>query len=281
MKSTITKNGQIYFIIISIIIVCFCKTGYAEDAALVITDKDTYKYGEVIKVNFSNSPGKEADWICIVPSDSADTEAGDYKTMPKGLAQGVLTFDPPSPGKYEVRAYYDYTRKGYVVSGRYSFSVTSTPEYEKEVANSSSFKEGTIKKILDAPGYSKEQIFDGAKIWISENFRSAKAVLEYENKETGTIIGNGIIPYPCQGWKCVGTGDWKVSFTMRVDIKDQKFRLTFSNLRLSWPSVPGRPATSNEPIGRESSFNVVKDKLSDFGNQMLNSFKKEKSNDNW
>ena len=280
MKATITKNGHICFIIISIIITCYYQTGYTDVAALVITDKDTYKYGEVIKVNFSNSPGNESDWICTVPSDSPDTEAGDYKNMPKGLAQGILTFNSPSPGKYEVRAYYNYSRKGYVVSARHSFIVTSIPEYEREAANSSSYEEGTIKKIFDAPSYSKEQIFNGAKIWISENFRSAKAVLEYENKETGTIIGNGITSYPCQGWSCLGTSDWKVSFTMRVDIKDQKFRLTFTNLRLSWPSVPGRPATENEPISKRG-FNDIKDKLSDFGNQMLNSFKKTKNNDNW
>ena len=43
--------------------------------------------------------------------------------MPKGLGQGFLIFDPPSPGKYEARAYYNYSRNGYVVSGRYAFSV--------------------------------------------------------------------------------------------------------------------------------------------------------------
>jgi TolB-like protein len=35
----------------------------------------------------------------------------------------VLTFDAPGPGKYEVRAYYNYRRKGYVVFARHSFSV--------------------------------------------------------------------------------------------------------------------------------------------------------------
>ena len=57
----------------------------------------------------------------------------------------------------------------------------------------------TFERVVEAPGYSKEQIFNGTKIWIAENFKSAKAVLEYENKDTGTIIGNGIISYPCSG----------------------------------------------------------------------------------
>jgi len=46
----------------------------------------------------------------------------------------------------------------------------------------------TFERIVEAPGYSKEQIFNGTKIWIAENFKSAKAVLEYENKDAGTII---------------------------------------------------------------------------------------------
>jgi hypothetical protein len=277
MKSIITKNGQIYFFIIYIIIAYCFQTGLADATVFVTTDKDSYKYGEVIKINYFNAPGKESDWICIIPEGSPDNEAGDYQNMPKGLTQGVLTFNSPTPGKYEARAYCDYSKKGYVVSARHSFLVTSTPEYEREATNSSSYKEGTIIKIFDAPGYSKNQIFDGAKIWISENFRSAKAVLEYENKETGTIIGNGNIPFPCQGWKCMGTGGWKVSFSMRTDIKDQKFRLTFTNLRVFGTDR----GLYDGPIGRESSFNDVKDKLSDFGNQMLESFKKEKRNDNW
>ena len=46
------------------------------------------------------------------------------------MSQGVIIFDPLSPGKYEARAYYNYNRNGYVVSGRYAFSVASTPAGE-------------------------------------------------------------------------------------------------------------------------------------------------------
>jgi len=44
--------------------------------------------------------------------------------MPDRVSEGVLTFKCSHiPGKYEVRAYYNYSRNGYVVSARYSFSV--------------------------------------------------------------------------------------------------------------------------------------------------------------
>jgi TolB-like protein len=101
----------------------FCQPGPAGAASMVITDKDVYGSGEMIRVNFSNAPGNNSDWIAIVPAGSPDTEAGDYQYMPKGLSEGSLTYTSPPPGKYEVRAYYNYRRNGYVVSARHGFSV--------------------------------------------------------------------------------------------------------------------------------------------------------------
>lgn len=288
MKTIITKNGQIYFIIFSIIIACCCQTGHADAASLVSTDKDIYNYGEVIKVNFSNALGKESDWICIVPSGSPDTEAGDYKNMQKGLAQGVLTFDPPSPGKYEARAYYDYSRKGYAVSARHSFLVTSTPEYVKEAGQrkitSASIEDRTIEKVFEAPGYSKEQIFNSTRIWIAENFKSVKGVgvIEYENKDTGAIIGNGIIPYPYGGFfEAMAKEGWEVPFTMRVDIKDQKFRLTFTNLHLKWAAIYQTRTAYDGPIKRQADFDTVKPVLLKFGDQIIASFGKDTIKSDW
>jgi hypothetical protein len=132
------KSLKYFRLIISIVLLImvafFCQIGHAAGAPIVSTSKEIYNYGEMIKVNFSNSPGNDGDWICIVPAGSPDTEGGDYKNMPKGLGQGFLIFDPPSPGKYEARAYYNYSRNGYVVSGRYTFSVVSSPGGEAAMA---------------------------------------------------------------------------------------------------------------------------------------------------
>jgi hypothetical protein len=134
MQTIRTKIRPIVSIVLLIMVTFFCQPSPVGGAPIVNTDKDTYNYGEMIKVNFSNSPGNDGDWICIVPVGSPDTEGGDYKHMPKGLGQGFLIFDPRSPGKYEVRAYYNYSRNGYVVSGRYAFSVVSSPEGEAAMA---------------------------------------------------------------------------------------------------------------------------------------------------
>jgi len=56
-----------------------------------------------------------------------------------------------------------------------------------------------FQRIVEMPGFSKDKIYNATKIWIAENFGSAKAVIEHDDKEGGTLIGNGNIQYPCRG----------------------------------------------------------------------------------
>jgi hypothetical protein len=127
-----TRRRKLPIVAMALLILAalFGPPGPVGGAPILNTDKDVYHYGETIKVSFSNSPGNEGDWICIVPAGSPDTEGGDYQYMPKGVGQGTLVFDPPAPGKYEARAYYNYERNGYVVSGRYAFTVMGGPGAE-------------------------------------------------------------------------------------------------------------------------------------------------------
>jgi len=119
------KIGPVVTTVLLLMVAILFQPGLVRGEQTVNTDKDTYGVGEKIKVHFSNAPGNDSDWITIVPAGSPDTEGGDYKYTPKGSGQGFLVFDPPPPGNYEARAYYDYSRKGYVVSGRHAFSVGS------------------------------------------------------------------------------------------------------------------------------------------------------------
>lgn len=143
----------------------------------------------------------------------------------------------------------------------------------------------TFERVVEAPGYSKDQIFEATKIWIAENFRSAKAVLEYENKEAGTIIGNGAVRYPCSGMECIGKGNWKVLFTMRTDMKDNKFRLTFSNIQLSWPpsysSTFGAQPGYTGPVNSRNDLEKIRPELLKFGDQVRSSIGKAKTTTNW
>jgi TolB-like protein len=139
MQTTSSKIKSIVSIILLIMAFCY-QTAIADVAPQVTTDKDIYSAGETIRVNFFNASGNQRDWICIVAAGSPDNEAGDYKYMPDRLSQGILTFDSPAPGKYEVRAYYNYSRNGYVVSARYSFSVVDMATPAKPVTGAEKIK---------------------------------------------------------------------------------------------------------------------------------------------
>lgn len=146
MPTTGPGMKPIRSIIVLIMVVFCCRTAIAGAAPQIKTDKDIYHSGETIKVNFFNAPGNPRDWICIVAAGSPDDDAGDYQYMPRGLAEGVLTFDSRPPGKYEARAYYNYSCNGYVVSARHGFSVVSgAPSAAPETASPADPRMGAEK----------------------------------------------------------------------------------------------------------------------------------------
>jgi hypothetical protein len=118
----------------------------------------------------------------------------------------------------------------------------------------------TFSVVKDVPGATKDQIHTGAKIWIAENFRSAKAVIEYDNKEDGTLIGNGSVKYPCSGVECVAKHDWYIPFTMKIEGKDGKMRMSFSNIRVAWPPSSSGPAGDN-PVWSQGQMLDIKPAL--------------------
>jgi hypothetical protein len=89
--------------------------------------------------------------------------------------------------------------------------------------------------ILRFPGVSKDRAFDKTLKWIALNFRSAKAVIEYQDKELGTIVGNGSSEF------IVG-GDLPrredIIFTMDIEFKEERARIRFTNLQTNGINHP-------------------------------------------
>lgn len=133
--------------------------------------------------------------------------------------------------------------------------------------------ERTIIQVFDAEGASKEAIFQASKMWIAENFKSAKAVIEFEDADSGTIVGNGAIAYPCTGgWTCrMRAESWKVTFTMKLEAKDGRFRLSFTNVLMSYPPYNNmgvsRPAY-DEPVSSRENMANIRAKLLGFGPEL-------------
>jgi hypothetical protein len=123
MKKALWYLVGVFFLLSTLAFAAGNPASYANAGPRIQTDKDIYNYGEEIRVHFYNAPGYSSDWICIVPSGSGDTEAGDYKYIPEGVHEGVMIFQSPAPGEYEVRAYYNYSAFRYMVSARNHFTI--------------------------------------------------------------------------------------------------------------------------------------------------------------
>lgn len=84
-----------------------------------------------------------------------------------------------------------------------------------------------LVSIKEVPGLKKNQIYDKTLAWMAENFRSSKSVIELKDRENGKIIGQAIgnvsDPIPMY--------DRAYGYTLIIDIKDYKIKVTFKNFR--------------------------------------------------
>src|SRR5262249_29962950 len=120
---------------------------------------------------------------------------------------------------------------------------------------------------LEAPGTPKERIFDATKAWFTDTLRAESKSIEYENRQEATLVASATIPCPCSGADCIGKHDWKLPFTMRVDIKDARFTVSFSNVRLTWPEISYRSAYSG-PVQPYGKWDTVKAHFQSLGTEI-------------
>lgn len=139
-------------------------------------------------------------------------------------------------------------------------------------------KQTSIENVADVPGQSKDQIYTASKIWLAETFRSAKEVIEVDDKAAGVIIGNGQIIYPCSGMSCVLTQT--IKFTLRIDIKDAKYKTTFSNLMIATPPSQYYPNGTEGPLYQDA-FDNSQPALVELSNKLRASIEKEPVKANW
>lgn len=77
-----------------------------------------------------------------------------------------------------------------------------------------------IQKIIEIQDAPKAALYDKSRMWYASNFRSANAVIQYENKENGTIMGNGTLS------DSIMMVRHTLRFSIVTEVKDGKARIT-------------------------------------------------------
>ncbi|WP_195373926.1 DUF4468 domain-containing protein [Bacteroides stercoris] len=86
----------------------------------------------------------------------------------------------------------------------------------------------TYTQIVDCGKATKEQLYVILNYWFTATFNDANSVIKLNDKELGTIIGEGFVDGISE--HLGGMSRYKVSITpiIKVDIKDTKIRITYT-----------------------------------------------------
>jgi hypothetical protein len=121
-----------------------------------------------------------------------------------------------------------------------------------------SFDQAYIKVFEDLPG-NKNQLFVKANEWMVKTFNSAESVIQFSDKEEGTIIGKYLMFGEVHSGGYGVTVDNRVYAKIDIRIKDNKARISIEPLD-KWQYDPS--GISIYKLSRESALDEM-DGLSD------------------
>lgn len=120
----------------------------------------------------------------------------------------------------------------------------------------------TFSEVIEVPNVNKDELFIRGREWFNGNFKSSKDVLQVADKESGELLGKGIMEVICF-YKYMGerTFPADVNFQLNVWLKDGKYKYEMTNF-----TVPGNRqsidfgliTTSDETQKTYPGFNAKK-----------------------
>lgn len=93
--------------------------------------------------------------------------------------------------------------------------------------------EVVFSQVIPAEGYSADDIYTAAKIYITEAFRSANDVIQMDDKDNGILIVKGWREQaPQSGFMRTFAGaPYQVHFTMKIQAREGRYKVDIYQLR--------------------------------------------------
>lgn len=74
---------------------------------------------------------------------------------------------------------------------------------------------------------TKKELFNAAKIWLNDTYKSGKAVIQMEDSEMGILIGKATFKYEPDFFAGSGPARGYVDYTIKMSFKDGRFKFEF------------------------------------------------------
>ena len=113
-------------------------------------------------------------------------------------------------------------------------------------------------QVIESVALSKVDIYRNSLIWITDSFRSARKVIDFKDEDLGIITVRGNLDLKI-GWGVY----MKFDFEMKIEAKDERYRLTFSDVR-------GERSGAMVPVEQMNRSSLEPDLLKSFEEISLN-----------
>jgi hypothetical protein len=132
-----------------------------------------------------------------------------------------------------------------------------------------------FEKVIDIPNLSKSDIYIKANAWFVETFNSAESVIEFQDKESGKIMGKYVFSY------AEGVYTYDVRQTISIDIKDGKVRIVINDPYFRTTSGMGQKYYDAKytPLVTLAGINRATEKWTELSNSLASYL--NTTNDNW
>ena len=85
-------------------------------------------------------------------------------------------------------------------------------------------------EVVQIEGISKQSLYQRARSWANDVFKSSKNVIQIDDKETGEIAGKAIFNATIS-WNALGkrTAETPVNFKFQIIVKEGKYKYIFTD----------------------------------------------------
>lgn len=127
----------------------------------------------------------------------------------------------------------------------------------------------TYVQVIDCKEFTKDQLYVMLNYWFTATFNDANSVIKLNDKELGTIIGEGYVADIAEHVGGMNSYNVTIKPIIKVDIKDYKIRVTFTVQYYDITKYEGggiiaafgdgsvRPTKTEEKWGIETCFPFV------------------------
>lgn len=91
----------------------------------------------------------------------------------------------------------------------------------------------TYIEVIQVDSVTKDQLFERAKRWFVDTYKSSQDVIQLEDKENGEIIGKGVLSSSWQS-TAISLQPVDIWHTVTIQAKDNRYRYIITDLQISY-----------------------------------------------